>query len=69
MPQEPKESAKKCFNFNCKLKEYLREEGFNMRKWASNSKELEEMIKEEESVLSLTTESDPQIQGTSLSPP
>ena len=33
-----------------------------------NSKELEEMVKAEESVLSLTTERDPHIQGTSLSP-
>ena len=61
MPQELKESPKKCFNLYCKLKEYFREEGFNMRKWACNSKELEEMIKAEESVLSLTTERDPQI--------
>ena len=67
MPQELKESAKKCFNLYCKLKEYFREEGFNMRKWAANSKELGEMIKEEESVLSLTKERNPQIQGTSLS--
>ena len=68
MPQELKESAKKYFNLYCKLKEYFTEEGFNMRKWATNSKELEEMIKAEESVLSLTTERDPQIQGISLSP-
>ena len=68
MPQELKESAKKCFNLYCKLKEYFREEGFNVRKWATNSEELEEMIKEEESLLSLTAERDPEIQGTSLSP-
>ena len=41
-------SVMKCFELYHKLKLRFREGGFNMRKWASNSEELTEMIKRAE---------------------
>ena len=40
-----------CFELYQKLKTRFREGGFNMRKWASNSRELNELIKKEETTL------------------
>ena len=40
-----------CFELYQKLKTRFREGGFNMRKWASNSSELNELIKKEETTL------------------
>ena len=45
-------SVTKCFELYHKLKLRFREGGFNMRKWASNSEELTEMIKRAEESLS-----------------
>ena len=40
-----------CFELYQKLKTRFREGGFNMRKWASNSEELNELINTEETTL------------------
>ena len=40
-----------CFELYQKLKTRFREGGFNMRRWASNSSELNEFIKKEETIL------------------
>ena len=51
-----KNSVKGCFELYRKLKLRFREGGFNMRKWASNNQELNELIKKEEATLSSTPE-------------
>ena len=40
-----------CFELYQKMKTRFREGGFNMMKWASNSRELNELIKKEETTL------------------
>ena len=51
-----KNSVSDCFEQYQKLKKCFQEGGFNMRKWASNSEELSEMIeREEESLLKLNS--------------
>ena len=40
-----------CFELYQRLKKRFREGGFNMRKWVWNSRELNELIKKEETTL------------------
>ena len=51
-----KDSVKDCFELYGKLKLRFREGGFNMRKWASNSEELIQLIEKEEANLSSSTQ-------------
>ena len=51
-----KDSVKDCFELYGKLMLRFREGGFNMRKWASNSEELNQLIEKEEANLSSSTQ-------------
>ena len=51
-----KDSVKDCFELYGKLKLRFREGGFNMRKWAWNSEELNQLIEKEETNLSSSTQ-------------
>lgn len=62
-----KDSVKDGFEFYRKLKLRFREGGFNMRKWASNSQELTELIKKEEAAILTTPKPFPEVTLTSKS--